>query len=128
MTHPSVPMAWRLKQNRYALVGTACGCGAKHMPPRHACECGSTELKPFAFSGTGEIVSYTTIHVAPAGFEKSVPYNIALVKLDDGPVVSGIVVDRNIAIGKRVKAVFRRLYADGEGGLINYGFKFELIG
>ena len=127
MTHQSVPMAWRLKQNRYALVGTQCGCGARHMPPRHVCECGSAELKPCAFSGAGEIISYTTIHVAPAGFEKNVPYNIALVRLAEGPVVSGVVVDRNIAIGKRVKVVFRRLYADGDDGLLNYGFKFEVV-
>jgi len=84
------------------------------------------KLVPVTFAGKGTIVSYTEIHIAPAGFERQVPYNIALIKLDEGPVISGVVVDKNIKIGDHVRSIFRRLQVDGEGGLISYGFKFEL--
>ena len=42
-------------------------------------------------------------------------------------VISGIVVDDKIEIGQHVRSIFRRVHADGHSGLINYGFKFELV-
>lgn len=122
----SVPMSWRLAKHRYSMVGTACSCGHVHFPPRAVCECGNDRLEKFAFSGKGEIISYTTIHVGPSGFERNTPYNVALVKLDEGPVISGIVVDKDVQIGQKVRSVFRKLHEDGHGGLISYGFKFEV--
>ena len=122
----SVPMSWRLRNSRYTLTGTKCSCGKMYMPPRAVCECGNSDLKPVIFSGRGEIVSNTEIHIGPAGFERNTPYNIALIKLEEGPVVSGVVVDKKIEIGQKVRSVFRRLTVDGDEGLINYGFKFEL--
>jgi hypothetical protein len=98
------------------------------MPPRRVCECGSADTKQFKFTGFGEIVSFTEIHVAPAGFDRNTPYTIALIRLDEGPVISGTVVDKEgIFIGRRVRSVFRRLYSDGEEGVITYGFKFALL-
>lgn len=123
----SVPMSWRLAKHKYSMVGTSCKCGAMHFPPRNVCECGNTELEKFTFSGRGEIVTYTTIHTGPSGFERNTPYNIALIKLEEGPVISGAVVDKNIEIGQKVRGIFRKLYEDGHGGLINYGFKFEIV-
>lgn len=126
----SVPVSWRLAKHRYALVGTVCsGCGAKRFPPVSNCsECGSSDIHPFRFSGGGKILSYTTIHVGPDGFEKYVPYAVGLVQLDEGPVISAQVVSdcEKISIGKVVRVVFRKLNEDGRGGIINYGFKFEL--
>jgi len=120
----SVPMGWRLKANRYTVTGTECkACGSLAMPPRVLCECGA-DMKPVTFSGNGHIISYTSIHVAPAGFRT--PYNVALVQLEEGPVISGVVVDDYIEVGNAVRAVFRRLHAT-EQGVINYGFKFELL-
>jgi uncharacterized OB-fold protein len=125
----SVPMSWRLAKNRYMMVGTVCKhCGAKHFPPRSVCmECGK-ETEKFQLTGEGKIESYTVIHTAPEGFEKHAPYAIALVKLKEGPVISGHVVNKElIDIGKHVRMVFRKLYEDGAAGVINYGFKFEVI-
>lgn len=123
----SVPMSWRLAKHRYSMVGTRCSCGQVHFPPRAVCECGNDKLEPFTFCGNGEIVSYTTIHVGPSGFEKNTPYNVALIKLDEGPVISGAVVDKTVEIGQKVRSVFRKLHEDGHGGLISYGFKFEVV-
>ena len=124
----SVAAPWRLRESRYTLTGTGCGtCNSKHMPPRKICECCNDTLLPFKFTGFGEVISFTEIHVAPAGFGRNTPYNIALIKLDEGPVISGIVVDKTLEIGSRVKSIFRRLYTDGDEGVITYGFKFELV-
>jgi len=56
------PRHWRLKEQRYNLVGTEClACGAKHFPPRQVCsECNSKEVRPYTFSGQGEVYSYST--------------------------------------------------------------------
>lgn len=128
----SVPMSWRLAKHRYALVGTRCKnakCRQPSFPPRAVCKgCGSEEMEQFKFSGNGKILSYTIIHAAPEGFERHVPYAVALIRLEEDPVISGHVVGSadDIAIGKSVRMVFRKLYEDGKSGIINYGFKFEL--
>jgi len=125
----SVPLYWRLKKHRYSLVGTDCSsCKEQHFPPRAICPgCGSEQLRPFQFSGSGTVVSYTIIQTAPSGFEGSVPYCIALIKLDEGPVISaGVVNFDNIVIGKRVCLVFRK-QGGNKNGVINYNFKFLLV-
>ncbi len=52
-----IPRHWRLKSQRYALIGEVCPhCDAKLFPPRDICpECGSPAKTPFAFSGRGEV-------------------------------------------------------------------------
>ena len=123
-------MSWRMAKHRYALIGTQCSkCKQLHMPPRVACKCGNEKMEKFKFSGNGKIVSYTVIHAAPEGFEKQSPYAVALIQLDEGPVISSQVVgDKELLeIGVPVKMVFRKLTEDGRSGIINYGFKFELL-
>jgi len=85
-----VPRYWRLKKQRYALVGETCPhCSAKIFPPRDICpECGGEAKTPFTFSGQGEVYSFTHMASAPAGFEEQAPYTIALVKLQEGPMVT----------------------------------------
>lgn len=122
----SVPMQWRLKQSRYSLTGMSCVCGQLYFPPRAVCSCGNDKLASKTFTGNGEIISFTEIHVAPAGFDRNTPYNVALIRLEEGPVVSGIVIGTP-AIGKKVRSIFRRLYTDGHEGLVSYGFKFEVV-
>lgn len=123
-------MSWRMAKHRYSLVGTRCmDCGQPHFPPRSVCrKCDSEKMEKFRFSGRGEILSYTIIHTAPDGFEHEAPYVVALVQLEEGPVISTHVTGNkeNVAIGKLVRMVFRKLHEDGESGAISYGFKFEL--
>ncbi len=81
----SVPRNWRLQPQRYRLVGEVCDkCGVAIFPPRDVCpECEAPAKTPFTFSGVGEVYSYSTIYHPPAGFEESVPYTVALVRLAD---------------------------------------------
>ncbi|MBN2251253.1 MAG: Zn-ribbon domain-containing OB-fold protein [Candidatus Altiarchaeota archaeon] len=124
---------WRLIPQRYNLVGTECAqCGDRFFPPRKLCpncrRAGS--LKKYKFKGTGEIYSYTVIHAAPEGFEVQKPYVIAIIKLDEGPLVTAQIVDckpDDVDIGKKVESIFRKIFAGGKEGTIRYGYKFKLV-
>jgi uncharacterized OB-fold protein len=121
---------WRLKSQRYALVGEECdNCGTKLFPPRDVClECEAPAKELFTFSGIGEVYSYTTVYDAPAGFEQYTPYTVALVKLDEGPMLTAQLTDADpneVQIGMPVEMVTRKLRTDGEEGMIVYGYKFR---
>jgi uncharacterized OB-fold protein len=126
-----IPRHWRLKGQRYGLVGKVCtNCDARIFPPRDICpNCGSEVKTDFAFSGKGEVFSYTTIYEAPAGFDESAPYTVALVKLAEGPLVTAQLTDlgsQPVEIGMPVEMVTRRLRQDGdERGMLIYGYKFR---
>ena len=129
-----IPRHWRLKQQRYGLVGEVCPhCDAKIFPPRDVCpNCGGEAKTTFAFSGKGEVFSYTTIYEAPTGFDESAPYTVALVKLEEGPLVTAQLTDlgsQQVEIGMQVEMVTRRLRQDGdERGMLIYGYKFRPLG
>ncbi len=129
-----IPRHWRLKQQRYSLVGEVCPhCEAKIFPPRDVCpECGGEAKTQYTFSGEGEVFSYTTMNDAPAGFEGNTPYTVALVKLKEGPVVTAQLTDlgdEQIEIGMPVEMVTRRIRQDGdERGMLVYGYKFRPVG
>ena len=126
-----VPRHWRLKKQRYALVGEVCPhCDVKIFPPRDVCpECGGEAKTAFAFSGKGEVYSFTKMINAPAGFEVQAPYTVALIKLDEGPIVTAQLTDlgdEDVRIGMPVEMVTRRLRSDGdERGMLVYGYKFR---
>jgi uncharacterized OB-fold protein len=87
------------------------------------------QTERFTFAGTGEIFSYTVVQEAPAGFEDQAPYVLALVKLDEGPLITAQISDLDglPAIGDRVEMVTRKLTTEGPRGMIVYGYKFRKI-
>ncbi len=87
------------------------------------------QREQFTFQGTGEVYSYTTLQQAPEGFENQAPYVLALVKLDEGPMVTAQLTDLDgpVAIGDRVEMVTRKLTTEGKQGVIVYGYKFRQI-
>ena len=119
-----IPRHWRLRQQRYGLVGEVCPhCEAKLFPPRDVCpECGQEAKTLYNFSGRGEVYSYTTVYE---------PYTVALVKLEEGPLVTAQLTDlegKSVEIGTPVEMVTRRLRSDGdERGLLVYGYKFRPV-
>lgn len=126
----SLARHWRLRQQRYQLIGNRCVCcGARFFPARQVCmECRGSELVPFRFGGRGELYSYTTLRQAPAGFEAQTPYSVGMIQLDEGPLVEAQLTDANsedLSVGMRVEMVTRKLCAEGEAGLIIYGYKFR---
>lgn len=85
----------------------------------------------FQFSGRGDIYSFTTIHEdkhVPERFKEFVPYSTALIRLEEGPLVTAQLTDlgdQKPEIGMPVEMVTRKLYSDGERGMLVYGYKFR---
>ena len=101
---------WRLQKQRYGLVGEVCDhCGAKLFPPRDVCpECAEEAKTLYQFSGKGEVYSFTTVYDAPEGYEEQAPYTVALVKLEEGPLVTAQLTDVDngkVSIGTPVEMV-----------------------
>lgn len=121
---------WRLQQQRYSLIGETCDtCGTKLFPPRDVClECKAPAYELYTFTGVGTVFSYTTIYNAPTGFEQNAPYTVALVKLEEGPLVTAQLTDIHpdeVTIDLPVEVVTRKIRTDGEEGMIVYGYKFR---
>jgi len=81
----------------------------------------------YTFAGTGTVYSYTLVLNAPEGYQDQAPYIVALVKLDEGPMVLAQMTDLEgePEIGMPVEMVTRKLRTDGEAGIIVYGYKFR---
>ena len=80
--------------------------------------------------GQGEVYSFSVMYNAPQGFEDQKPYAIALIKLDEGPMVTAQLTDvahGDVLIGMRVEMVTRKLREDGNEGQIIYGYKFRTV-
>jgi uncharacterized OB-fold protein len=81
-----------------------------------------------ALSGRGEVYSFSIMYNAPQGYEEHKPYTIALVRLDEGPMVTAQLTDvdnSDVRIGMRVEMVTRKLREEGVEGQIIYGYKFR---
>jgi uncharacterized OB-fold protein len=129
----SIPRNWRLQQQRYRLVGEICErCGARIFPPRDVCpDCEAPAKTPLVFSGRGEVYSYSTVYHPPRGFEEFAPYTVALVQLEEGPMVTAQLTDVDagqVRVGMPVEMVTRKVQSGGEDGAIIYGYKFRPSG
>jgi uncharacterized protein len=63
------------------------GCGTHRYPARDRCpECWSTETEWVEASGRGTLFSWVVFHqVYHPAFRERVPYNVAMVELEEGP-------------------------------------------
>ena len=87
------------------------GCGHVQFPMGPVCsECLGSDLAWTAVSGRGRVWGYAVYHhVFHPAFADEVPYNVAMIALDEGPLIASNVVGvENDAIqaGMRVAAVF----------------------
>lgn len=120
---------WRKIDPRYNLIASECAkCKALYFPPRIVCKnCGrETKMQPRRLSGKGKVYSLTTIRVPSDAFKENAPYTVGVVELTEGPKVEGHIISegKKVDIGTKVKSVFRKMYVDGDEGLIHYHFKF----
>ena len=105
---------------------------SQDLPPRDVCpECGGEAKTQFAFSGKGEVYSYTVMRDAPSGYEAQAPYTVAVVALEEGPMVTAQLTDlgeQPVTIGMKVEMVTRKIREDIEKkGMIVYGYKFRPV-
>ena len=125
-----LPRHWRTEKTRYGLVGEVCTiCRKPIFPPRDVCpHCAGVAQEVHTFAGKGQVYSYATVYDAPAGYTEYQPYPVALVKLDEGPLVTAQLTDldkEEVHIGMPVEMVTRKLTEQDENGLIEYGYKFR---
>ncbi|MBI1299107.1 transcriptional regulator [bacterium] len=126
----NIASAWRTKKQRYALQGEVCpDCHQAIFPPRDVCpHCTQPAGPVHTMSGRGEIFSFTRMFNVPEGFDSQRPYTVALVKLEEGPMVTAQLTDVDegqVDIGMKVEMVTRKLREEGTDGQIVYGYKFR---
>lgn len=125
-----IPRNWRVRQQRYRLVGERCErCGSALFPPRDTCpHCAGPAQTPYELSGRGQVYSYSIMYDGPQGYEAHLPYTVALIKLEEGPMVTAQLTDvrpDEVHIGMPVEMVTRKLTEEGPEGQIVYGYKFR---
>jgi uncharacterized OB-fold protein len=88
-----------------------CACGHLRYPISRFCpQCLSGEFEWTPVSGRGSVFSYVVFHNAyHPGFKAELPYNVAMIQLDEGPRMYANVVgvpNDQVQIGDAVEAVF----------------------
>ncbi|MGQ9547376.1 MAG: Zn-ribbon domain-containing OB-fold protein [Roseiflexus sp.] len=123
---------WRLRHARYRLEGQRNRrTGEVRFPPAPPLP-GETEdtWEPYILKGRGRVYSFSVVRQPPEGFEDQAPYLVALVRMDEGPMVTAQLTDCDpdqVRIDMPVEMVTRRLRDLGPTGLIVYGYKFRPI-
>jgi uncharacterized OB-fold protein len=97
---------------RGKLAIQACkACGDRHFPPTPICpNCMSRDQEWQIASGRGELLSWAVFHRAYwDSFAGDLPYSVCIVRLEEGPVVAGSLVESKEAeprVGDTVEASF----------------------
>jgi len=98
------------------LMATRCkSCGAILLPPRALCpKCRSTDVQWTELKGTGKLLTYSVVHIAPEAFRSFAPYTVGIALLDEGVRLPGMIrVDPgDLKIGLKVKTAFEVLQSE----------------
>jgi len=123
--------------NEHRLMGTRnLKDGSMYCPPRPIDpENHSTDMEWTEFKGTGKLEGFTIVYIGStamiaAGYDRKNPYCVGVVRLDEGPMISGQILGvdvfhpESIEIGIPVKAA----YVDrGEGETKKSSLAFEPV-
>lgn len=85
-------------------------------------------MEEVQLSGRGKVISWTIVRNPPSGFEYYKPYPLALIELEEGPIVLAQLTDvdpEEITFGMEVEMVTRKIREFNEDGIILYGYKFR---
>ena len=113
---------------RYRLEAAKCkSCSYISFPPRLVCpKCKSRSFDTIRLSDEGKILTYTIIRVSSDIFSQQTPYGVAIIETTEGAKLMAMIADtkiEDIAIGKKVKLVFRKIQDEGVSGIHCYGYK-----
>ena len=76
------------------MVATCADCGCLILPPKPMCtNCLSVNLEWVELEGSGKLLTFTVIHVAPEQFQSMVPYAVGIVEFENGVRLPGIICD-----------------------------------
>ena len=102
-------------------------CGNVLLPPKPMCtKCLSTNLKWIELEGTGTLLSYTVIHVAPEQFQSMTPYNVGIVEFKSGLCLPGMICDvkpEELRVGMKLKICFNPSTSDQWPAWSRYFFR-----
>ena len=107
------------------IMSTRCGrCGKLYFPPRADCPDDlSSDVTWEELSGKCRLLTFTTVHFAPTGFEDDLPYSLALVQCEEGVKVfapfSKDLAESDVHIGMDLRLAPLRL----PNGRITYELK-----
>lgn len=119
---------WREQPQRYRMLANKdTETGTVYFPPRRVAP-GNLDatFEDVQLSGTGAVVTFTVIRVAPTPYGDLAPYALAVVETEDGCRLTCQLTDMEVdevKIGMPVKFEFRKLYDDNEASVIYYGYK-----
>lgn len=72
------------------------------------CRCGSQEFRTIEASGRGQVYTCTTLYAAAERFEKDLPFQLAIVELDEGARLMARLTGPAVGVGDRVSFVDQR--------------------
>jgi len=78
------------------------GCGNNYAARPGCCRCGSQELRTREASGRGRVYSCTTLYASAEPFEKDLPFQIAIIELEEGARLTARIAGRAVGIGDGV--------------------------
>ena len=122
------PRIWREMPQRYRYEASQCAkCEKVFFPPRLICSSfRSKTFKKIKLNRNGELLTYTIIRVPPSQFKDESPYAMGIVELEGGGRINTQIVDCDfdqIKVGMKLRIEFRKIQAEGEAGIIGYGYK-----
>ncbi len=114
--HGETESYWSGTRQHELRVRKCRACGRHYFYPRDFCpSCFSFDVEWTKVRGRGLVYSFTVCHRPAPGFENDVPYNIALVELDEGVRLMSTIVDcplEDLRIGMAVEVVFDDVTAE----------------
>lgn len=91
---PETTAWWNATRERRLTVQRCRACDHRQHHPRSICtRCYAHDLELVDASGRGHVLSFSVVHRSPDPELFSAPYIVALVQLDEGPVLTCNIVD-----------------------------------
>jgi len=99
------------------IMGSKCkNCNRVYFPPRADCDCMSGEPEWIELSGNCKLITFTTVHFAPASFRYDVPYVLGVAQFEEGPTVFAPlgkeIKQEEVKVGMQLKLVPTKLPGD----------------
>lgn len=134
MVRISIPPSWRGRLARYRLIATRCrDCNRTLYPPANMCRaCGSRNVEQVELiNEKARLITWTIIYSAMEGFEDRKPVILGILEtLETKVKVLAPLTDilqEELHQGMVMEPVLRRVYEEGEAGLIHYGVAYRPV-
>jgi hypothetical protein len=83
-------------------------CGRTYVAVPGYCRCGGQEFQTLEASGRGQVYTCTTLYASAERFEKDLPFQLALVELEEGARLMARITGAAVGVGDHVSLVDQR--------------------